>query len=80
MTLPFVSDFLLWCLLLNYAVLLVWAGVFIFAHDWMYAIHSRWFRIAPDRYDMMHFGALAVYKTGVLLFVLVPWIALQIVR
>ena len=27
----------------NYAVLLIWFLVFMFGHDWMFAVLSRWF-------------------------------------
>ena len=28
---------------INYAILIVWFSVFVFAHDWLYRMHSRWF-------------------------------------
>ena len=31
-----IKDFLLWCVGLNYAVLLIWLLVFMLAHDWMF--------------------------------------------
>ena len=39
-----VSDFLLWCTILNYLVLLLWFVAFSLAHDWMFKLHGRWFR------------------------------------
>ena len=30
---------LLWCLGINYAVLLIWFGVFVFAHDAIHRLH-----------------------------------------
>lgn len=76
MTINAIRDTLLWCAGLNYAVLLVWSGTFIFARDWMYRMHSRWFKLSGETFDAMHYGGLAVYKIGILLFNLVPWIAL----
>jgi hypothetical protein len=37
---------LLWCVGLNYLVLFVWFGVFVFAHDWMYGMHMGSVRTA----------------------------------
>jgi Family of unknown function (DUF6868) len=34
---------LLWCAVINYGILLVWFLFFIFGHDWIYLLHSRWF-------------------------------------
>lgn len=72
------KDFLLWCLCLNYALLLVWAGAFIFAHDWMYKLHGRWFRLPVETFNAIHYIGMAIYKIGIFMFNLVPLIALYI--
>ena len=79
MTLQEIEIFLLWCLAINYGILLVWFGVFVSAHDWLHRFHGRWFKIAPDTFDMIHYSAMACYKVGILLFILVPWLALQLI-
>ena len=71
-------DFLLCCAVINYAVLFVWFGAFVFAHDWMVRLHTRWFKISPAQLDAVHYGGMAVYKIGILLLNLVPYIALRI--
>ena len=73
------KDFLLWCTVLNYAVLILWFGVFVFARDWIYRMHSRWFRLPADAFDTIHYTGMAVYKIGILLFNLVPLVALCLV-
>lgn len=79
MTLPELKQFLLWCAGLNYAVLLIWSGVLIFAHDWMYRLHCRWFKLSVETFDALNYAGLAVYKIGILLLNLMPWIALSLV-
>lgn len=78
MTIQFASDFLLWCALLNYAVLLAWFVAFGFAHAWMRSLHGRWFRLSEERFDGIHYAGMAVYKVGILLFNVVPYVALRI--
>ena len=70
---------LLWCALLNYGILVVWFLFFMLAHDWMYLLHSRWFRISVEQFDMLHYAGMSIYKIGILLFNLVPFVALHIV-
>jgi hypothetical protein len=79
MSIEKVRRVLLWCAVINYAVLVIWFLVFLIAHDLMYQLHGRWFHISVEQFDMLHYGGMAVYKLGVLLFNLVPWIALHIV-
>lgn len=79
MTTNELKHFLLWCVALNYAVLCIWSGVFIFAHDWMYRIHGRWFKLPVETFDALHYAGLAAYKIGTILLNLVPLIALYLV-
>ena len=66
---------LLWCTGLNYAVLFIWFGVFVFAHGWMYRMHGRWFKLSVETFDAIHYAGLAVYEIGILLVNLVPLVA-----
>jgi len=68
MSAKFAQDFLLWCLVINYGVLLAWFLVFRLAHGWLFRLHSRWFRLSEERFDAIHYGGMAGYKIGILLF------------
>ena len=74
-----VGEFLLWCTILNYLVLLLWFAAFSLAHEWMFKLHGRWFRLTVTQFDALHYGAMAAYKVGILLLNLVPLVALHIV-
>jgi hypothetical protein len=74
------ADFFLWCTILNYSVLLLWFAVFSLAHDWMFRLHGRWFRLTLAQFDALHYGTMAVYKVGIVLLNLVPYVALAVVR
>jgi len=80
MTMQLIKDVLLWCVGINYAVLFIWFGVFVFAHDWMYRMHGRWFKLSIETFDAVHYASMAVYKIGILLFNLVPLVALHFVK
>jgi hypothetical protein len=79
MTLELTRSFLLWCTVLNYGILLVWFLAFASAHDWMLRLHGRWFRLSREQFDALHYAGMSVYKIGILLFALVPFIVLSIV-
>jgi hypothetical protein len=70
------KTFLLHCLALSYAILMVWFIAFVFAHDAIHRLHSRWFRLSRETFDAINYGAMAAYKIGVLLFVVVPLLVL----
>jgi hypothetical protein len=79
MNYPTLSDLLLWCAVLNYLVLLLWFAAFCLAHEWMFRLHGRWFRLTAAQFDSLHYGGMAAYKIGILLLNLVPYIALRII-
>jgi hypothetical protein len=71
---------LLWCTVINYGILLMWFFAFMMAHDWMYEFHGRWFDLSVDQFDMLHYAGISIYKLGIILLNLVPYIALHIVK
>ena len=79
MSIAIVRKVLLWCSVINYGVLIVWWLFFLLAHEWMYGLHSRWFHVSVEQFDTLHYAGMALYKIGILLFNLVPYIALRIV-
>ena len=80
MTIETVRSALLRCALMNYAILSVWFLVFILAHDWIYRLHSRWFHLSVEQFDMLHYAGMAIFKIGIILFNLVPYLALYFPR
>lgn len=78
MTINEIKDALLWCAAINYSLLLIWAGIFIFAHDWAYRILTRWFKLSLETFDAMNLGGISLYKLGIILVNLVPLIALHL--
>lgn len=72
------TDFLLYCTLINYVILLIWFFAFKFAKSWMKKLHRQWFNLSDQNFDAIHYSAMAVYKIGILLLNLVPLIALKL--
>lgn len=74
-----IQQFLLYSLAVNYAILLVWFCGFVFAHEAMRKLHSRWFRLSPEQFDCVHYAGMAAYKIGIFLFNLAPLLAIWLV-
>ncbi|WP_313231442.1 DUF6868 family protein [Stenotrophomonas acidaminiphila] len=76
----FLCRFLLWSLAFNYAVLLTWFLAFVTARDALRRLHGRWFALPDASFDAIHYGGMAAYKIGILLFNLAPLAALWLAR
>lgn len=79
MTASELKDILTWSTLINYTILILWFGVFVYAHDGLYRLHARWFRLSVESFDALNYGGVAVYKIGIVLLNLVPLTALCLV-
>ena len=79
MNIETLRNMLLWCAVINYGLLILWILFFMMAHDWLQRLHGRWFRLPVERYDALNYGGMMLYKLGIILFNLVPYIALRII-
>jgi hypothetical protein len=68
-------NFLLFCLAIDYALLIIWV-IFIFTTRGL--AFPKWFRVSQEDWDRYNLLGIIFFKSGVILFVLVPWIALTI--
>ena len=71
---------LCWCTVINYGLLMVWVLLYALPHAWLYRLWGRGFRLTTEQFDAINFAGMALYKVGILLFNLVPYVALEIVR
>ncbi len=78
MTIEAARTFLLWCTLINYGILLLWFLIIGLAHDSLQRLHGRWFHLSTDLFDALHYGGMSIYKIGIILFNLVPFVVLCI--
>jgi hypothetical protein len=79
MSLAMVRSALLWSAVINYGILIVWWALFMAAHDWLLNINRRLIRLSPEYFDLINICGTALYKLGIILFNLVPAIALFII-
>ena len=79
MNIELLREILGWCTLINFGLLLWWWLFFILAHDWMYRLHSRWFKLSVEQFDAIHYSGMAIFKLVVFVFNVVPYLALLIV-
>ena len=74
-----VRAFFMWCTIVNVALLILSFLICAFAGDLIYRAHGRWFPMSREAFNVVLYSYLGLYKIGVLIFNLVPYIALQIV-
>ena len=64
--------------LFNLALQLLWALIFIAAHDWMYVMNSRWFGISRHEFDLLNYGLIGFLKIINIAFFLFPYLSIKL--
>ncbi|NJN39833.1 MAG: hypothetical protein HC807_01790 [Gammaproteobacteria bacterium] len=79
MTLEEIRHVLGWCAVINLGLLVWWAFFILVARDWTYRMHRRFYRISEEAFDTIHYAGIGLFKIVVLVFNVVPYLALRIV-
>ena len=77
-SLSVVSQILGRCVVMGFALLLIWSGVMIWASGFVFR-PAQWFGLSSHECALVVYGALAVTKILVILFFLIPYVSVRLV-
>ncbi len=78
MIIPMIKEFLLWSFIVNSALLTIWLLAILIGKNWIYKMHSRFFKISMEQFSVVHYAGIAFYKTTIFVLFIVPYIVLSI--
>jgi hypothetical protein len=73
-----VRTFFMWCTIFNGLLMILMFLICAFAGDWAYRMHSKWFPISREAFNVAIYCFLGLYKLFFWFFNLIPFIALVI--
>ncbi|MFW6151675.1 MAG: DUF6868 family protein [Verrucomicrobiota bacterium] len=73
------SEFLMWCTILNFGFLMLSFLFLSFAGDFIYKVHSKLFSMPRETFNVVLYSFLGMYKIFWLVLNLVPWMALKLI-
>ncbi len=79
MDLQMLTAFFMWCTIINFGILMLSSVFLMFASDFVYGVHSKWFQISRESYNVVMYSYLGLFKVGLIVFSLVPYLALLII-
>ncbi len=79
MTLEMARDFFMLNSIINYCVLFTWVILFVFARNLMKSMSSKLLRLKINNFDIINYCGIAIYKIGIILFNIAPWIACSVI-
>ena len=74
------TAFLMWCTIINGALLILSIVIFIGAPDFVYGVHRKLFSLPREAFNVVFYAFLGLYKIVFLVFNAVPYAALMIVE
>ncbi len=78
MDIQILTQFFMWCTILNFGFLMFSFLFLAFAGDFVYKTHSKWFPMSRDTFNVVLYSFVGLYKIAWFVFNLVPWLALKI--
>ena len=79
MSINVIRAFFKWCTIINGGLLIFWSLLLRYAGDWVFGMQSGWIPITRDAFHSEIYLLLGFFKIIVIVFNLVPYIALAIV-
>ena len=74
------TSFFMWCTVIDGGILIAWTLLFAFAPDRVYRLQNRFFPIHRETYNAVVYSLLGLFKVLFLVFNLVPYLALLLMR
>lgn len=73
------TAFFMWCTILNGGLLVLSSCLGLAAPELIYRLHSKWFPMPRETFNVVLYAFLGIFKVLVIVFNLMPWMALLIV-
>jgi hypothetical protein len=73
-------TFLGWCTVINLGLLLYWILALVFAHDWVFWVHSSAVEISKESFAEINYAMMGYFKLAVILFNVTPYLVLRFVK
>ena len=78
MSIETIREFLGWCTVINFGMLFFGVGMVVLIRDSASNLHAKMFKIDEAQVRLAYFRYFAIHKTAIIVFNLVPYIALSI--
>ena len=73
------TSFFMWCTIINTGFLFFLALIYLLVPNLVYRLQSRFIPISRETFDIVFYSFIGFFKVVVLVFFVVPWIALLII-
>jgi len=76
MTYETLYEFFKWCSICNVVLLAWWAIWIMAAPNFVFKMHSKWFEMPREQFNITHYKGMLYFKIVVIVFFVIPWFVL----
>ena len=80
MSIPTLTNFFMWCTIINAGILTASTFFLVFATDFIYRRHTKWFPMPRESFNVVVYSSLVMFEIVFVVFNLVPFVVLLIIR
>lgn len=80
MTLEMLTDFFMWCTVINVGLMLFWVLMVMAMPNLVYRMQTIFVKIDREHFDRAMYNFLGLFKVVVIVFNIVPWLTLLIMQ
>lgn len=79
MNVQMITDFFMWCTIIDAALLILATLMCTCANNFVYSVHSKFFPMPKEDFNKIIYSFLGRFKVLFLIFNLVPYLALLLI-
>ena len=79
MDLEITRNIFFWCTIINFGTLAFWGILMVAPHQWLHRYTNLFCRVSAEQFDGINLAGIVLYKILIILFNLVPYIALPLI-
>ena len=80
MTMETLTLFFMWCTIINGSIMAFWISICLLAPDLVYRTQNKCFPLPRTSFDVIFYSFIGFFKIIFLVFNVVPYMALLIIR
>ncbi len=77
MTLEQLTNFFMWCTIINVGIFVFWILWMVFAPNLVYKTQTYFFKIQREDFDKIIYNFMGLFKLFILIFCFTPYLALK---
>lgn len=74
------TNFFKWCTIINAGLLIAATLMLLLVPDFTYHVQSMWIDISRETFNVVYYSMIGLFKIFFIVFNVVPWIALTIIK